>query len=205
MARPQAVKDINDPRLVKALTHPLRVEILRALQDEDHSPSELADMLQAPLGNVSYHVRQLAELGLLKLVKRTPRRGAIEHHYRAVPAPVSEGAWTGLPESVKSGVLASTLKEIGGEASASASGGGFNRPDSTLARHTLRLDPDGWKALAAATKAYEKAVRGLKHAKNGDGTPASIVTMVFEPCEAKPQPQARKGRPPKAKAKPKDA
>jgi hypothetical protein len=38
-------------------------------------------MSGAPLGNVSYHVRQLHDVGVLRLVKKTPRRGAIEHYY----------------------------------------------------------------------------------------------------------------------------
>ena len=33
---------------------------------------------------MSYHVRLLAEAGLLSVVRKTPRRGAIETHYRAV-------------------------------------------------------------------------------------------------------------------------
>jgi len=83
--------DISDPSVIKALTHPLRVQILRALEERVASPSELADEIGAPLGNVSYHVRQLHSLGLIKLVKKTPRRGAIEHHYKALArSPVSE-------------------------------------------------------------------------------------------------------------------
>ena len=42
-----------------------------------------ADKLAEPLGNVSYHVRTLADLGLIELVRKVPRRGAIEHYYRA--------------------------------------------------------------------------------------------------------------------------
>jgi DNA-binding transcriptional ArsR family regulator len=73
----------DDPRLEKALAHPLRVRILADLERRTSSPRELSDELGEPLGNVSYHVRQLAGLGLVKLVKTTPRRGAVEHHYRA--------------------------------------------------------------------------------------------------------------------------
>jgi hypothetical protein len=36
---------------------------------------------------VSYHVRILARLGLIELVRTTPRRGAVEHHYRSLPRP----------------------------------------------------------------------------------------------------------------------
>jgi DNA-binding transcriptional ArsR family regulator len=71
--------------VVKALAHPLRVEILRILDEGRSSPIELSRRLDAPLGVVSYHVRVLSDLGLIRLVKRTARRGAIEHHYAAAP------------------------------------------------------------------------------------------------------------------------
>ena len=53
------INEINDPRLVKALAHPLRVSILSALEHRIASPSELADELDVPLPNLSYHIRML--------------------------------------------------------------------------------------------------------------------------------------------------
>jgi len=61
----------------------VRVRALAIFQERAASPSELAQELGQPLGNVSYHVRLLHELGLIELVSTTPRRGALEHHYRA--------------------------------------------------------------------------------------------------------------------------
>jgi len=74
----------TEERLAKARAHPLRARILADLERQTSSPRELSDELGEPLGNVSYHVRQLAGLGLVRLVRTTPRRGALEHHYRAV-------------------------------------------------------------------------------------------------------------------------
>jgi DNA-binding transcriptional ArsR family regulator len=82
---PREVERPYDPKLAKALAHPLRAQILERLERHTASPSELADELAAPLGNVSYHVRILADAGLIELVRTTRRRGATEHHYRAVP------------------------------------------------------------------------------------------------------------------------
>jgi DNA-binding transcriptional ArsR family regulator len=68
-----------------ALSHPLRRLILEQLDQHTNggmSPSDMADALEQPLGNVSYHVRQLADAGVLKLVTTKPRRGAIEHFYK---------------------------------------------------------------------------------------------------------------------------
>ncbi|MBX5468759.1 MAG: helix-turn-helix transcriptional regulator [Thermoleophilaceae bacterium] len=76
-------RDTSEPPIAKALAHPLRAEILAILQRREASPTEIAQEIGAPLGNVAYHVRQLVSFGLLELVRETPRRGALEHHYRA--------------------------------------------------------------------------------------------------------------------------
>ena len=88
--------DLSDQRVVKALAHPLRVQILGLLEHQTASPSELAAELRVPLGNVSYHVRQLQSFGLIRLVRTTPRRGSIEHHYELVARPdITDAAWDG--------------------------------------------------------------------------------------------------------------
>ena len=70
------------PEIAQALSHPTRARVLTALRERPRSPKELAEEFAEPLGTVSYHVRTLHGMGLIKLVKKTPRRGAIEHHYR---------------------------------------------------------------------------------------------------------------------------
>jgi DNA-binding XRE family transcriptional regulator len=69
----------------QALAHPVRVEILRQLlEEETGTPSGFAAVLDVPLGVVSHHVRRLRDLGLIRIVRRTHRRGAVQHHYRLV-------------------------------------------------------------------------------------------------------------------------
>ena len=75
--------------MVRVFAHPLRLEILRSL-GERASPTDLSRRLGQPLGTVSYHVRVLADQGLLRLVEQAPRRGAIEHYYAAAPGLVAE-------------------------------------------------------------------------------------------------------------------
>src|SRR4051794_25939472 len=77
-----------DERLAKALSHPLRPRILERLDEGGvASPNQLADALGERLGNVSYHVRILCELGLVELVRTEPHRGALEHFYRPKARP----------------------------------------------------------------------------------------------------------------------
>src|SRR5919112_6130 len=61
------IKNIDDPRYVKAMSHPLRVRILAMLDERKASPHQLAGWLSASLGTVAYHVRTLEQLGLAEL------------------------------------------------------------------------------------------------------------------------------------------
>jgi DNA-binding transcriptional ArsR family regulator len=184
--KPQS--DISDPRIIKALTHPLRIQILAALDERTASPSELADELKAPLGNVSYHVRQLAGLGLIKLVKRTPRRGAIEHHYKAVGRPqITDDAWAGTPATVKNAVVGAALGDLGSAVTAAAAAGGFSRADAHLTRTQVTVDEKGWrdidKELNATLARVQRIVddSGKRIAKAGQDAEqsATVVTMLF--------------------------
>jgi DNA-binding transcriptional ArsR family regulator len=185
----KAINDINDPRLVKALAHPLRVRILGVLQDRVASPSDLAQELKAPLGNVSYHVRILAQLGLLKLVKKRPRRGAIEHYYEARSrVRVSDRAWGQVPNVVKEAMVNATLDQVSTYVEQSAESGGFERANAHLMRQPLRLDEEGWSELSALVlKTLERANEieaasreRLKKSNHEGEFEAGLVMMLFE-------------------------
>jgi DNA-binding transcriptional ArsR family regulator len=68
--------------LGRTLAHPVRVRILTAAMAAGvFSPTGLAQRLHEPLGNVSYHVRWLAEAGMIEPRGTSQRRGAVEHFY----------------------------------------------------------------------------------------------------------------------------
>lgn len=70
-----------EPRLTKAMSHPLRIEILRRLQRGVVSSAELSDLLDAHHGVVSYHAKLLVQYGCLELVHCAPRGGAVESFF----------------------------------------------------------------------------------------------------------------------------
>lgn len=74
---------ISEVAAAKAVSHPLRATILGRLALQTCSPIQLASELSEALGNVSYHVAMLRDLGMVDLVGTAPRRGATEHFYRA--------------------------------------------------------------------------------------------------------------------------
>lgn len=70
--------------VLSSLGHPLRRKILRELEGNTNgglSPKMLSEKLEAHIGVVSYHVRLLADAGVLKLTGTKPARGAVEHFY----------------------------------------------------------------------------------------------------------------------------
>jgi DNA-binding transcriptional ArsR family regulator len=186
----RAISDIGDPRLVKALAHPLRVQILSALEDRIASPSDLATELDAPLGNVSYHVRTLADLGLVKLVKQRTRRGAVEHYYQARGrAQVTNRAWAQVPGVVKRSMVAVALEQAVDQAGAAAVAGGFDHEDANLSRQSVKLDPEGFRELSAAigrlhvelASIQERSAARLKKSDAEDAAlQAGVVTMLFQ-------------------------
>lgn len=77
--------DPLDPRLVRALSHPVRIQILEILSAGVASPKMLAGELETRLSQVSYHTRALEHCGCVELVETAQRHGVTEHFYKAKP------------------------------------------------------------------------------------------------------------------------
>jgi DNA-binding transcriptional ArsR family regulator len=195
--------DFSEPRLIKALAHPMRTRILGMLDERVASPRQLSDELDAPLQNVSYHVRELAKLGLIKLVRTTQRRGAIEHHYTALAAPhVSNEAWSELPPIVRHRMTAAGLSEIFKQVNEAAARGGFTADDVHLSRTQLVLDDKGRKALAKELEAttarvdriHEQARTRLGHGHDAEQAMA-LIMLRFDDVAVPNDGKATKGMP----------
>src|SRR4051794_39374029 len=181
--------DITDPRVAKALAHPLRLEILRHLGDRTASPSEIAAEIGAPLTNVSYHVRKLRALGLIKLVRKTPKRGVIEHYYSAQSRrQVSDDAWAATPAIVKEALVGPVADHGVADMAKAARSGGFDRRDAHLSTTRMKLDEAGWRdAAAVLKKALDEletieaaALERLGDDRNAQTVSATSVISLFE-------------------------
>lgn len=139
---------LTDPAVVKAMAHPLRVQLLTLLETDAKSPSDLAELLGEPLGKVSYHVRTLASLGLIELVDRQPRRGAVEHFYRLAKRWIIEAdTWSELPSSVKRAVSRSITERICTELRQADASNAFDEPNAYLTRTPVVLDARAQREL----------------------------------------------------------
>jgi DNA-binding transcriptional ArsR family regulator len=141
--------DELDPRIVRSLSHPIRHRILAALNERVASPKELAAEMGEPLGNVSYHTRVLAQLGCIELVRTTQRRGALEHHYRAVMRPYfDDAAWASIPVSTRRALFDQVLDRLWTDVVDAARSGGLDHPRAHVSWTTLDLDEEGVRDLA---------------------------------------------------------
>jgi DNA-binding transcriptional ArsR family regulator len=175
-------------QLAKALAHPLRVRILSSLHKGISSPNQLAQELGEPLGNVSYHVKTLLEYDCVELVKTEPRRGAVEHFYRATEkAFLSDSDWAKIPASARKGISGSILESIGQSATEAMGAGTIEaRSDSHLSDTPLVLDEKGWKDLnKAIAETVRRAGEIQKEAaerlgKDKEGFSTKLAIMHFE-------------------------
>lgn len=74
-----------DHELVRALSHPIRLEIVETLQGRVASSTEISDEIGQSLGIVSYHASTLVRCGCLELVHSKPKRGGIENFFAITP------------------------------------------------------------------------------------------------------------------------
>src|SRR4051812_26056303 len=173
-----------DERLAKALSHSLRPRILQRLDEGGvASPNQLAEALGEPLGNVSYHVRILRGLGFVELVRTEPRRGALEHFYRATVRPwLDDEQWAALPHGFRARTLGQTLSEIIEQASAASQEGGFDAPETHVGHVVLALDATGVTELRAVLTATVEAARQVaaksasRQAERGRDAPPTVAT-----------------------------
>jgi DNA-binding transcriptional ArsR family regulator len=190
-------------QLAKALAHPLRVRILTSLHREISSPNQLAQELDEPLGNVSYHVKTLLEYDCVELVKTEPRRGAVEHFYRATDrAFLSDSDWAKIPASARKGISGSIIESIGQSATGALAAGTIeSRSDSHISDTPLLLDEQGWKelnkvladAVKRGTAIQKEAAKRMGKAKKTEGIQTRLAIMHFEvPAEKKEKAKAKK-------------
>jgi DNA-binding transcriptional ArsR family regulator len=180
-----------DQRLVRALGHPLRQRLLILLHKHgESSPRELALRTGERLTNVSYHVRILRENECIELVRTEPRRGAVEHFYRATARPIlDDRQWAQLPVNVRRALFGQTLQEIWDDVLAAADSTGFDDPQCHVSRTWFQLDEIAWNELVDALagvldRAFElhaeSSERLGRNPDDGDVRKVAMGLLLFE-------------------------
>lgn len=176
-----------DHELVRALSHPIRVSILEALQGRVASPSELSKEMGESLGVVSYHTNTLVECGCLELVHTKPRRGALEHFFGVTPRSfIGHQDWRRAPRSLRGGITSAAFQTFIDKASEAIEAGTIDsRDDTTLSWMPMTVDATGWGEIAEIMAATQKQLaaihqRSSKRLDGEEGIPVVAGLAAFE-------------------------
>lgn len=150
------------------VSHPIRARALTILADREASPVEISRELGIGPSHVAYHVRILHGEGLIELTEETPRRGSIEHRYRAVfPPELTDEEYAALTAEERSKFSRLIFCFAAADASCAFSAGSFtDRPDHHISRMPLQVDEDGWAELRDL---YEDTLRAVYEIKRDSG------------------------------------
>jgi DNA-binding transcriptional ArsR family regulator len=165
-----------DAATLKALAHPLRVQILRLLErHEQASVTSLAQELGETTGAVSYHLRQLARHGLVEEVgdddaePGEPTVGRRRHRWRMAVDEIHMTGMDFLQQEDTREAVGFLLREVHTERSRRLAhwfAGATSWPEewqraASDMDGTLRLDPGQTRALADELKAVIDRYREL--------------------------------------------
>jgi predicted transcriptional regulator len=180
---------LMDHELAKALSHPLRVQLLEIFMRKTTSPSRISKKLEPDLSMVSYHVNVLKDAGLLEEVRVEQVRGANEHFYRASPAAYAQHIRRKeLPKAVRPLATASTMQIVIDEGAAAVEKGTIDAHDSSkLDCIHAELDATGCEEVSTAIEAAADKVRVAQKRsakrlakERAAGAPATIILASFE-------------------------
>jgi DNA-binding transcriptional ArsR family regulator len=181
-------------RVLRALNHPVRRRILRALAGGRGSASTLSREFRMDLGVVSYHLNQVLakECEVIEIVDTIPRRGAIEKFYTLrsgalkaagfAPGDAAGGLQTLSPEecfiAAVEALDVNTFEDLEG---------------SAWEWFAVPLDPEGWGAIIEAradfTRRVEAAVEASR-ARDGEEVRDVVVGAVAFPVPRPSSPPA---------------
>lgn len=188
-----------DRALVKVFAHPVKVRALTLLSERSASPKEIAEQLDLPIGQVSYHVRSLEELGMIELIGTRQVRGAVEHFYRSIRRPsLNDAEWAELSLEDREAISFWIKQQEMIDAAQAFSAGTFDRrTDRHLSRVPLVLDEDGWRELTelmadgleAILEIQARSSERLAERGGEDGFPVAASMSCFEMPEGAEPPR----------------
>jgi DNA-binding transcriptional ArsR family regulator len=175
--------------MARAYAHPVRARALMILGKRVASPKEIAKELGEPIGKVSYHIRELRDMGMIELVETDRSRGGVQHFYRAIRLAVIDReemeAQDAAERATSSSIVINLM--VSDIATAVAHGTLDSRPERVLTRYHALVDQEGWEELSElhtntmyrSIEIHEEAAERLRHSEE-TGIPAATHTLVFE-------------------------
>lgn len=184
------LKQVIDPTLAKAFTHPLRGHVWVTLFERGVvSPTEIANELDLEVTEVSYHFRELHKKKLIKLVRTVQRRGFDEHFYEPLAPAIhfDDDEWMRLPAGVRSTFSGEMVRQIVADLTDALGAGSFDARSRHLSQSWLLVDERGWKELMRVVDKALKRMTAIQErcterrsSSSQPGIPVAVVLAAFE-------------------------
>lgn len=175
-------------RVLHALGHPVRRQILRSLIKRDGSASAISKELDLDLSVVSYHLNQVLarECGVVELVEAVERRGALEKIY-ALEFEALGGGDPFRRLEPDEGIRPMSVEESFIVAVSAMEEAPFGDPPGGTWQWSLaRVDAEAWRAICEARDEFERqtlaAVRASQ-ARDPENTRDVVVGAASFPAE----------------------
>ena len=183
MHKTSPVPALVDRRLIKAVSNPTRVDILKDLLERGpSSPSKIARRLDHVSVNlVSHHIKVLRELGCVEIFEEVKHGGRTERFYRATKRHFfSTPEWEAMDPSDSNPITLDILRLISEDVETALVADSFDRiRNNHLSRIPLRVDREGWGEIVQSLgRALEEAEEAGRRSLERAGDPGEELLDV---------------------------
>ncbi|WP_414690622.1 ArsR/SmtB family transcription factor [Nocardioides sp.] len=157
---------------LRALAHPLRLQILSLLTPQAMSAAEIGRALNTTSANASYHLRVLHREGLIRLESEEKGRGGVARKYRYVRMLPMDGD---KPATVTDTTMLDVLgKELSRRSSRLAVG------PSTIADAELYVSEREWREIVDGVADFVERLHAVARPRGCPGTiPVNMTVALF--------------------------
>lgn len=194
------LKQVIDPTLAKAFTHPLRGHVWVTLFERGVvSPTEIANELELDVSDVSYHFRGLRNRGLIRLVRTVQRRGFDEHFYEPIAPALdfNDAEWMKLPAGIRAGFSGELVRQVIEQLTGALEAGSFDARNRHLSQSWLLVDERGWEELMRSVQqlldrfqTIQERCADRRKDSAEPGIPVAVAMASFETAAGLAQRQA---------------
>lgn len=183
------LKTFFDPRLIKALGHPVREHLFAVFNERIASAREIGEELGADVSSFYHHIELLEELECIERVASRRKRGANEHFFKARQTFFFDvETLQKIPASLKAQIAASSLQYLFDDVVLALEAGTLNAQDDRhLSWTPAAFDAQGWREtteLMSQTLSRLGAIQEGAALRLSQGAPrqlsASVGILAFE-------------------------
>jgi DNA-binding transcriptional ArsR family regulator len=179
-----------------AVSHRTRVLVLVVLAGGTHTASQIAEIIDEPLNNVSNHIRELLDAGSIEIAKTEQRGNVLQHYYRAVEIQfhATEEEFGALPPKQRHILAGFGVQAIVAELMAALWEGKMTDPQVCLVSNWFNVDEKGRRAISEEQERSWNRIRDIEAesqrrlAASGEDAQSIVVGQIgFERARKAPK------------------